>query len=261
MTILSADSQIVLQPARQTQHRGSSPNIGKSRPFSRAYEVHCADSKQHERGVRQLVERRYAWRGLSAGAEPCCPASKLTLAASCGEEVFSTATLGLDGPEGLHADQLYSQELARLRGPGVRLCEITRLAVDTPHNTLEVLGTLFHLAYLHGRLIRGATDLVIEVNPRHVGFYRRMLGFVQLGAEKPCPRVNNAPAVLLHLDLCHVDRQIALQGSADACRARSLYSYFPSRDELRDVLGSGNRGGPGEAAGLDKLPASSGQLG
>lgn len=236
MTIHSADSQIVLQPARQTQHCGSSPNTGKPRPFSRAYVVHCADPKQHEGGVRQLVERRYAWRGLSASAEACCPASKLTLAASCGEDIFGTATLGLDGPAGLHADQLYGQELARLRGPGVRLCEITRLAVDTPHSTLEVLGQLFHLAYLHGRLIRGATDLVIEVHPRHVGFYRRMLGFVQLGKEKPCPRVNNAPAVLLHLDLRHVDRQIALQGSADACRARSLYTYFPPGDAQRDGL-------------------------
>ncbi|KAB2970155.1 long-chain N-acyl amino acid synthase [Zoogloea sp.] len=258
MTILSADSQIVLQPARQTHHRESSVKAGKPRPLARNYEVHSVDPKQHERSVRQLVERRYAWRGLPASSEHCSPVHSLTLAASCGEEVFGTATLGLDGPGGLHADQLYSHELTRLRGPGVRLCEITRLAVDTPHNTLEVLGTLFHLAYIHGRLIRGATDLVIEVHPRHVGFYQRMLGFVQLGEEKPCPRVDNAPAVLLHLDLRHVDRQIAQLGGAPSCRARSLYTYFLSRDEQENVLNACGRARP---AGLDKLPARSGQLG
>ncbi|NML24235.1 N-acyl amino acid synthase FeeM domain-containing protein [Zoogloea dura] len=186
--------------------------------------------------MRQLIERRYAWRGLPAHPESCSPANSITLAASCGEEVFGTATLGLDGPGGLHADQLYSHELALLRGPGVRLCEITRLALDTPHNTLEVLGSLFNLIYIHGRLIRGATDLVIEVHPRHVGFYRRMLGFVQLGEEKPCPRVGNAPAVLLHLDLSHVDRQIALLEVTPSCEARSLYTYFLSSDEQEDVL-------------------------
>ncbi len=186
--------------------------------------------------MHRLVERRYAWRGLPAGVEPRCQASSLTLAASSGENIFGTATLGIDGPAGLHADHLYGQELARLRGPGVRLCEITRLAVETSYNTLEVLGTLFHLAYIHGRLIRGATDLVIEVHPRHVGFYRRMLGFVQLGEEKPCPRVDNAPAVLLHLDLRHVDKQIALRGGAPSWQPRSLYAYFLSRDEQEEVL-------------------------
>lgn len=236
MTIFSADSRTPPQPARQTSQCGSSAKAGKPRPHSRPYTVHCADPQQHGHDVHRLVERRYAWRGLPAGVEPRCQASSLTLAASCGENIFGTATLGMDGPAGLHADELYGQELARLRGPGVRLCEITRLAVETSYNTLEVLGTLFHLAYIHARLIRGATDLVIEVHPRHVGFYRRMLGFVQLGEERPCPRVDNAPAVLLHLDLRHVDRQIALRGGAPSWQPRSLYTYFLSRDEQEELL-------------------------
>lgn len=236
MTILSADSRNSPLPARPAKRRGISAKAGTPRPHARPYVVHCADLKQHERGISQLIERRYAWRGLPASPEPCGAGNSLTLVASSGDEIFGTATLGLDSPAGLHADQLYGHELARLRSPGVRLCEITRLAVETAHDTLEVLGTLFHLAYIHGRLIRGATDLVIEVHPRHAGFYRRMLGFVQLGDEKPCPRVDNAPAVLLHLDLRHVDRQLARQGDAQSWQARSLYTYFLSRDEQDEVL-------------------------
>jgi len=205
-----------------------------------SYLVHCADPHSHGHAVRLLIERRYAWRGLHASnthhhqTRPDC----ITLAASSGKEVFGTVTLRLDGPEGLVADTLYGDELAYYRQGNARLCELTRLAVDTHHNTKEVLGALFHLLYIHSRLIHGSTAVVIEVHPRHAGFYKRMLGFTEIGGNKACPRVNNAPAVLLHLDMCHVDEQIALLGGTSSCRARSLYAYFLSRDEQDEILAS-----------------------
>lgn len=52
---------------------------------------------------------------------------------------------------------------------------------------------------------------MIEVNPRHVEFYRRMLGFEMFGAERLCNRVN-APAVLLRLDLSYARQQIEKLG-------------------------------------------------
>ncbi len=184
-----------------------------------SYLVHCADPHSHGHAVQLLIERRYAWRGLHAGdahhhqSRPDCPA-------------------------GLLADTLYGEELAYYRQGNARLCEITRLAVDTHHNTKEVLGALFHLIYIHFRLIHGGTAVIIEVHPRHAGFYKRMLGFTEIGGEKACPRVNNAPAVLLHLDVRHVDEQIALLGGTGSCRARSLYAYFLSREEQDDILAS-----------------------
>ena len=36
---------------------------------------------------------------------------------------------------------------------------------------------LFHIAYIFARRMHDRTDLLIEVNPRHVRFYERMLGF------------------------------------------------------------------------------------
>ncbi len=205
-----------------------------------SYLVQCADPHSHGHAVRLLIERRYAWRGLHAGEahhhqiRPDC----ITLVASSGKEVFGTVTLRLDGPEGLLADTLYGDELAYYRQGKARLCELTRLAVDTHHNTKEVLGALFHLIYIHSRLIHGATAVIIEVHPRHAGFYKRMLGFTEIGGEKACPRVNNAPAVLLHLDMHHVDEQIALLVGSASCRARSLYAYFLSREEQDEILAS-----------------------
>ena len=89
-----------------------------------------------------------------------------------------------------------------------------------------VLGTLFHLAYIHGRLIRGATDLVIEVHPRHASFYRRMLGFRIIGAERICPRVD-APAVLM----TRVEPLIVvlILSKSSACSAATVKVGVPPR--------------------------------
>ena len=40
----------------------------------------------------------------------------------------------------------------------------------------------------------------MEVNPRHVRYYQRCLGFRQLGEVRQCLRVD-APAVLLHQEI------------------------------------------------------------
>jgi hypothetical protein len=62
----------------------------------------------------------------------------------------------------------------------------------------QVLASLFGILYTVGRVRHGVTDVFIEVNPRHVTFYVRALGFVVAGEARFCERVR-APSVLLHL--------------------------------------------------------------
>ena len=74
---------------------------------------------------------------------------------------------------------------------------------------------------------------MIEVNPRHVAFYRRMLGFADFGGERPCSRVG-APAVLLRLPLDQMGANIRKWGGGGNRQAaeRSFYPYFfPACDE------------------------------
>ena len=88
------------------------------------------------------------------------------------------------------------------------------------------------MTFIYGHNIHRATDFLIEVNPRHMLFYQRMLGFELFGEEKICPRVN-APAVLLRLDLAYADEQIVHyggQGSA-VVGVKSIYPYFFSRED------------------------------
>jgi hypothetical protein len=70
---------------------------------------------------------------------------------------------------------------------GVRICDVTKLAVDQDIKSKNVLAALFHLSVIYGRNIHNATDFLIEVNPRHALFYQRMIGFVPWGEEKTLP--------------------------------------------------------------------------
>ena len=89
------------------------------------------------------------------------------------------------------------------------MIELRRLAVRDSVDSRMVLAELFRAGYCIGRLVHGATDALIEVNPRHAGFYSRVFGFVRLGDEWICARVN-APAVLMHLDVSKLDLRLRL---------------------------------------------------
>ena len=186
--------------------------------------------------VGALIKRMYSWRGYETENVVVSShnTNRLTLEATIGRRLVGTLTLGLDSEEGLSADELYFDEINEFRREGRNLCELTKLAVDPQYSSKEILASLFHLAYIYGHKIHKATDLFIEVNPRHAGFYRRMLGLAQIGEERSCRRVQ-APAVLMHLELDYVNAQIA--SLAGSCRSseKSLYPYFFSKHEEKGL--------------------------
>lgn len=159
-------------------------------------------------GAARLIERLYERRGYRC--ERAAPRAdsphQFPLAGTHGSYLFATLTVGLDGPDGLLADELYAREIDAFRTDERRICELTAFAVDPAYSSHGVLTSLFRLAYFYGRLLHRVTDAFIEVNPRHVGFYDRVLGFRRSGAERTCPRVG-APAVLMHLDLLAAGRE------------------------------------------------------
>lgn len=154
---------------------------------------------QQHRACSALVRRMYAWRGylLSPSRQPVDDPNHVVLGAWDDGELIATLTTSRDSRAGLLADALYGEEISVLRKPARVICEVTRLAVDADCHDPELLKSLFRAAYQYARAVFGGTDAVIEVNPRHAGYYRRELGFQQVGKLRTCPRVE-APAVLLH---------------------------------------------------------------
>lgn len=197
------------------------------------FKVRLANSEGRRESADLLIKKMYAWRGYDTSGVISDTPNRITLMADVKGKIIGTLTLGLDSSTGLLVDQLYQDEIDRLRDQQRFICEFTKLAVDQDSHSKRVLAALFHLAFIYAHKIHGATDLVIEVNPRHAVFYKRMLGFTQLGAQRMCPRVN-APAILLRLTAEYISENTARYGGSmrELPNVRSLYPFaFSPEDE------------------------------
>ena len=174
--------------------------------------VCCSDDQA---AADRLVALRYASRGYMTDRNPGDGLSHQGLLSACvtflacrGHQEVGTLTLGIDQGRGLLADEAHQEIVDGLRRAGRRVAELRRLAVHDPVDPKAVLAHLFRAVYCAGRLVHGATDVLIEVNPRHANFYARIFGFVRLGHETICARVN-APAILMRLDIAELDRRLS----------------------------------------------------
>ncbi|MES2561926.1 MAG: hypothetical protein V4637_04285 [Pseudomonadota bacterium] len=222
------DSGASRQVLSESEGIGSEDTVVERRDFR----IRVADTRGRRSKVSLLIERMYSWRGYQTGTAKELPQNPhhITLVASRNDEVFGTITVGLDSSLGLTVDELYRDELDAIRAEGRSVCEFVKLAVDFNYGTKDALASLFHLAYMYAHRINCCDDIVIEVNPRHMVYYKRMLGFTQAGPERTCERVS-APAVLLRLPCTYAAEQIARHGGHKADGARSLYPYFFSSQE------------------------------
>lgn len=212
------------------------PNPAPSAEPPVRFKIRLANTEGRRNSASYLIQKRYAWRGYAASG-PGASSNRITLVASDVDQTLATITVGFDSPEGLMVEDLYRDKIDQLRSGGARVCEFTKLAVERNDQSKEVLAMMFHIAYMYARRLYQCTDLLIEVNPRHVRFYDRMLGFQVLGPERMCGRVG-APAVLLWLRLQHADLQIARYGGHKelAGAVRSLYPFFFSPEEEMGIV-------------------------
>ncbi len=149
----------------------------------------------------------------------------------------ATLTLNFDSIHGLPCDEMYIEELFGCRLSARRLVEVSRLALDheMQRHTRPLLKCIFNLIVVYARDVRRSTDMVITVNPRHVEYYRRLLCFEPIGEERPCPRVQGAPAVLMRMDLS-VPRRAREEFIAGphSTFGRTLFAHFcPPSEEAR----------------------------
>lgn len=160
--------------------------------------------------ARALVREKYTesgYVGMGAGsAQTEYSDDRITLLAEHNGTLAGTLSLRLDGPNGLLAERVFPEEVREARASGMVLSELTALAVAKRSTRPHVCGALFTSAFQLWGAFQQLTDALIEVNPRHLGFYCRVLGFVVVGNERLCPRVN-APAILLRLQLAEFKRK------------------------------------------------------
>jgi hypothetical protein len=204
----------------------------------RLFTIRSANSFGQRSTASMLINRMYSRRGYLATplSNEQVPA-RITLVASDHEVVIGTITVGFDTPDGLHVDDPFAEETATLRAAGHRLCEFTKLAMDSIVRSKRVLASLFHVAYMFAHRAMGFDTLLIEVHPRHVRYYTRMLGFEAIGSQRLNKRVN-APAVLLMLNFTKARDLIDRFGGRPdlGVHERSLYPYFFSPQEESGIV-------------------------
>ncbi len=201
------------------------------------YSINVVDSLKQRIKTSSFIQSIYASCGYLAESSTTFTSNprQITFEATRNQQLLGTLTLTIDSEDqGLLADTLYKQEIDTLRAKDRKFCEISKLAFKRNSSTKKILAELFHAAYIYASFLHKATDAVIEVNPRHASFYKRMLGFRQISEQRTCPRVN-APAVLLRLGREHVNKQLISIINLDKCDEKSIYSYFLSRHEEQKV--------------------------
>jgi len=182
--------------------------------------VLVADTPERRRMARDLAARRYAWRRyeFTDANNSSFPDAKRSphyttlLAVEQGRPV-ATVTVGFDSPHGLLVDEVNRTEVAALRAAGGRVVEFVRLAfedgVDSKRVWMAMLEPMVTLCLVSYR----ASDILIEVNPRHVPFYKRVFGFEAIAPERTCPRVG-APSILLRLTAERLRRKVGAMPAA-----------------------------------------------
>jgi hypothetical protein len=210
---------------------------GLSDEFNNTFHITVASEPERREGASSLLQRRYAWRGYSVAPLQADDAGdRVTLSAFQEDTTVATLTAAVDADEGLYVERLYPEAIDALRASGRKLCEFTRLAVDDSVRSHTVLGAIFHVACIYVIDLHECTDVMIEVNPRHVRFYERMLGFRRAADERMDPEVN-APAVLLRLDLSHCASEIdRLGGRRGDVKERSFYPFFFAREQAAEII-------------------------
>ncbi|WP_428387130.1 N-acyl amino acid synthase FeeM domain-containing protein [Mucisphaera sp.] len=117
------------------------------------------------------------------------------------ETAVSTMSVYIDGPQGLPLDTVYRDKLNQLRDEGRTLVELGLFADRREHLFRSIDAILELMRHCcHYAVNNEAVDAVVGVNPRHVAFYTRLLGFEVIAEEKSYETVNGFPVMLLHLD-------------------------------------------------------------
>ena len=183
---------------------------------------------------QSLVERMYGWRGYNLSVKSdVYKARTIVISASQHGEVKATLTIAFDGFGGLNVDSHFPQEVDILRLRPHFLCEFTKLANSA--NDLHIVGALFHSAVLMAHNVKRASYVLIEVHPRHVAYYKRMLGFKVL-ADPAHNATVNATAVLLGKSFKQIERCIRYAQDKRTFGHRSMYPYFFDRAKEHEIL-------------------------
>ncbi len=200
------------------------------------YRLRVANTLELRLRAWRLAYQIYRLKGFAAfnpqelwcGPHDALPRTITLLAEKSGLPV-ATLSLVFDSGRKIPADDVFGLEIDRFRARGRRLCEIVSLvSLEEGMKGIELIKYLFKAAYIAAHGLEHASDLLITVNPRHAPFYEHKLLFQRVGTEAVYPKLNNAPAVLMLLNLATAQERYRARYDTQP-PARNLYRFFLSK--------------------------------
>lgn len=200
--------------------------------------IESADDLAVRQSAASLIARRYAWRGYGRfGLQAAPSAHRMTLVARSGTATLGTLTVVLDSADGLSAEKSFGDDVRALRRQGRRIAEFTRLAVESEAHGDRVLSALFQVGHALAHRVHGHDLLLVEVHPRHVRYYARLLD-AQVLASAARHAAVDAPAVLLTIDLRRVQAQLAEAPRRPRTRQRSPFAWAFAAEQQGRIVGT-----------------------
>ena len=125
-----------------------------------------------------------------------------------GAEVVCAVSLVGDGDYGIPMESVYQEAVDAKRASGTTFAEVSCLAVGNLASR-QFLPAFVGLTRLMAQFARtnGIDELLIAVHPKHSRFYKRYIGFEQIGERRAYPTVQNRPAVACCLNFERFDRE------------------------------------------------------
>jgi len=152
--------------------------------------MNVATTRRDISAAQRLVHEAYQRAGLTTR-----PVSgEVLVDKRCGVVTY-TATLVLDGPDGLPIDAVFADVVGGLPGRAEWCC-----LAGQPGQPFAAMTGLREFAIERART-KGVQTMLVATHPRHARFYRRLFGASVLGGERPYGAVGGAPAVALGLGL------------------------------------------------------------
>jgi hypothetical protein len=117
-----------------------------------------------------------------------------------GADLLGTVSITEDGPQKLATDPLFPIETDTIRRlakhMGMKVCSPWRIITKDSYRDLGVVIQLFSAV---AEIVSGKNiDIMLfAINPRHIGFYTRMLGAEKVAVKENDQTVNDAPAMLI----------------------------------------------------------------
>ena len=128
--------------------------------------------------------------------------TSVALVAANDENILGTATVIANSEAGLPCYELFATELEPLLGNNRFIGECTKFSsLASIKRARNSVSRLLIRGISTWCIYAGVDDLVIVVNPAHMSFWQKMVGFEPMSEVKACPYVRYHPGILMRLNV------------------------------------------------------------